>query len=102
MSEHPLPPKPKISPEQPALALERRIGMTATEVKSKVRPLDTSMKLSLTISPSESQCMKDVDCLPPPSATIPASQINNPLTCTTTTWSILSKLLHPHHPQYPG
>ena len=102
MSKHPLPLKPKISPKQPALALERRIGMTATEVKSKVRPLDTSMKLSLTISPSESQCMKDVDCLPPPSATIPSSQINNALRCTTTTGSILSKLLQPEHAQLHG
>src|SRR5258707_360677 len=43
MSRHPLPPKPKISPEQPAQAPERHLGMIMMQAKSKSYPL-MSMK----------------------------------------------------------
>src|SRR6266436_570514 len=95
MSRHPLPPKPKISPEQPAQALERRVGATMMEAKSKVKLLDASTKSSPTILPSESRCMRDVDCSRPPSTTMPSSQMNSAPRHITASENVLSKLQQP-------
>src|SRR5260370_39452474 len=92
MSRHPLPPKPKISPEQPAQAPERRGGATMMEAKSKVKLLDASTKSSRTISPSESRGMRDVDCLRPPSTTMPSSQMNSAPRQITASEHVLIKL----------
>src|SRR5258708_7759536 len=71
------------------------MGMTMMEVKSKVKLLDASTKSSLTISPSKSQCMRDVNCSHLPSTTMPSSQMNSVLRHITALENVLSKLQQP-------
>ena len=99
MSRHPLPPKPKISPEWSTLMPERHMSMIMMEEKSKVRPLNGSMKSSLITLSSESRCMRDANYSPLYSTTIPSSLMSSALRCIIIMENASSRLPQPEHMQ---